>query len=113
MFDDKAVIEITTEVEKIDVVSFEPTFNNVAFKADIAVMFSNPINKSFKSAKVLVSVRGYTNIELDEKGKFLFKITLDQTLVTNLKPMFYTETTKKQFEKVFKKKLVPKLLATF
>jgi len=44
VFHEDSVVEITTLVEKVDIVSFEPTFNNVAFKADIVLLFSNPIN---------------------------------------------------------------------
>lgn len=77
VFDEEAVIEITTHVLKVDIVSFDPTFNNVAFKADLNVLFSNPINPAFKSAKVSVAVRGSTTIKLNDKMAFILKITLD------------------------------------
>lgn len=113
VFDEKAIIDITTEVEKVDLVSFEPTFQNVAFKADLVVMFSNPINTQFMSAKVRVSVRGYTTISVNDRGALVLQLTLDQTIVTKLSPMFYTETSRKEFEKIFKKKLMPKILQGF
>lgn len=84
VFGEDASIDITTHVLKVDLVSFDPTFNNVYFKADIIVFFSNPINPAFKSAKVSVSVRGSTTIKLNEKMAFILKVTLDQTLVTSL-----------------------------
>jgi hypothetical protein len=84
-------------VEKVDIISFEPTFNNVAFKADIVLNFSNPINPQFMSARVRVSVRGSVVVQMNEKAAFMFKITLDQTLVTSIKPFFFTETTKEEF----------------
>jgi len=113
VFDEEAVIDITTHVLKVDIVSFDPTFNNVAFKADLNVLFSNPINPAFKSAKVSVSVRGSTTIRFNDKMAFILKITLDQTLVTSLQPFFSTETTREDFQKEFNKKLMNKILAQF
>ena len=62
VFDENFIIDITTQIEKVDIVSFDPTFNNVSFKADIVVMFSNPLNTQFKSAKARVAVRGSTTV---------------------------------------------------
>lgn len=110
VFDENSLIEITTQIEKIDLISFDPTFNNISFKADIVCLFSNPLNDKFKSAKVNVAVRGSTTVELNDKLAFILKITLDQALVTALKPFFFSETTKKDFESQFKKKMLPQIL---
>ena len=113
VFDENALIEISTQIDRVDLISFDPTFNNISFKADIVFLFSNPLNDKFKSAKVNVAVRGSTTVELNDKLAFVLKITLDQALVTTLKPFFYSETTKKDFESQFKKKMLPQVLQSF
>lgn len=50
---------------------------------------------------------------MNEKATFVLKITLDQILVTQIRPFFFTETTKEEFSVPFKKKLMPKILASF
>ena len=77
VFDENSIIEITTQIEKVDIVSFDPTFNNVSFKADIVVLFSNPLHPHFKSAKARVAVRGSTTVKFNEKSSFIMQITLD------------------------------------
>jgi len=71
VFDEKSVIEITTQVEKVDIVNFDPTFNNISFKADLVVLFSNPLHTQFKSAKARVAVRGSSTVKLNEKAAFI------------------------------------------
>jgi len=71
VFDEKSVIEITTQVEKVDIVNFDPTFNNISFKADLVVLFSNPLHAQFKSAKARVAVRGSSTVKLNEKAAFI------------------------------------------
>jgi hypothetical protein len=76
----------------------------------MVVWFSNPIEPSFMSAKANVSIRGSATVDIDDQLKFIFKLSVDQTLVTSLKPFFFTETTRSEFEKEFKRKLTGKIL---
>lgn len=77
VFEENALIEITTQIDRVELISFEQTFNNISFKADIVCLFSNPLNDKFKSAKVNVAIRGSTTVELNDKFAFVLKITLD------------------------------------
>ena len=77
VFTDPIQMKVTTQIEKVDIVSFDPTFNNVSFKADIVVLFSNPLHPYFKSAKARVAVRGSTTVKFNEKSSFIMQITLD------------------------------------
>lgn len=112
VFNEKSIVEITTQIDKVELISLDPTFNNISFKAELVVLFSNPIKNTFKSAKVNVAIRGSATVEVNDKLAFLFKITLDQTLVTSLKPYFNTETTRSEFESEFKKKMMAKILVS-
>ena len=49
-FKEEDIIKITAQVDNIFSVVFDQQFNNIPFKADLSIFFSNPINEKFKSA---------------------------------------------------------------
>jgi len=64
VFKETDKVEVTTSVKKVHQINFDKEFQNIAFKAELTVYFSNPINPAFQSAKALVVVSGFATVGL-------------------------------------------------
>ena len=103
-------IKITAQVDNIHSVIFDQQFNNIPFKAEYKVHFSNPINEDYKSMEASCVFKGIATLELSSDFKLIITITQEQLIVKKFRPFFYSETTQQEFEKEFKKKLSQKIL---
>ena len=73
-FKEKDIVQITAQVDDIHSVVFDQQFNNIPFKAEFTVFFSNPINANFQSAEAKVIFKGIGSLELSEDFKLIFVI---------------------------------------
>ena len=97
-FDEKMMINISAQVDKIVAVSFDNDFDNIQIKAEFTINFSNPIDSRFLAAQAKVAFKGTAAVSIIENFMFSFDITQEQVKVQKFTPYFLSETTLSEFE---------------
>lgn len=101
-FEENQTVEIDSHVLKVQELTFDDTFGNIAFKLTQIHEFKNPIEPRFLSAEVITAQQGVLELKLTEKLDFEFKIEVKQERVIDFKPFFQSETTKEEFREEWK-----------
>lgn len=80
-FDENSNVKITARVEKITATQFDYDFGNFAFKADLSVDFTNPIDDRFLATQALITLRGSSEVTLIDQFKLSFNIHQEKAKV--------------------------------
>ena len=79
-------------LEKFYDFDFDEQFNNVPFKADVSLIFSNPLSEEYIAATCQLTFKGILDISLSENMSFKINLKQEDVMMTDMQTYFFSET---------------------
>ena len=100
-FGEDKPVKISLMLEKFYDFDFDEQFNNVPFKADVSLIFSNPLSEEYIAATCQLTFKGILDISLSNDMSIQINLKQEDAVMTDMQTYFFSETELDDFQEKY------------